>query len=116
MSRWAAGGAEKPGKNVRAPFGLNKCLLDQGGFGFCRQRDHKLAQNGGWRVAVCAQNTNRTDPCRGPVSADNRRTQARLECMKCRFEENADVVGAINVLRAKHAPLAGIASRMAPVK
>jgi putative transposase len=30
---------------------------------------------------------------------DNRQTQARFECVVCGFEENADVVGAINVLR-----------------
>jgi len=33
-------------------------------------------------------------------------TQARFECVKCGFKENADVVGAINVLRAGHARLA----------
>jgi len=40
------------------------------------------------------------------VSADNRKTQARFRCVECGFEENADVVGAINVLRAGHARLA----------
>jgi putative transposase len=40
------------------------------------------------------------------VSADNRRTQARFECVECGFEENADLVGAINILRAGHARLA----------
>jgi transposase len=37
---------------------------------------------------------------------DSRQTQARFECVECGFEENADVVGAINVLRAGHARLA----------
>jgi putative transposase len=32
--------------------------------------------------------------------------QAKFECVECGFEENADVVGAINVLRAGHARLA----------
>ncbi|WP_216352452.1 transposase [Aquaspirillum sp. LM1] len=40
------------------------------------------------------------------MSADNRQTQARFECVLCGFEENADVVGAINVPRAGHARLA----------
>nr|WP_253189566.1 transposase [Aquaspirillum sp. LM1] len=44
--------------------------------------------------------------CCGHVSADNRQTQARFECVLCGFEENADVVGAINVPRAGHARLA----------
>jgi putative transposase len=32
------------------------------------------------------------------VSADNRQTQARFLCVECGFEENADLVGAINIL------------------
>ncbi|WP_235399882.1 transposase [Stutzerimonas stutzeri] len=32
--------------------------------------------------------------------------QAQFRCVECGFEENADVVGAINVLRAGHARFA----------
>ncbi|MGL5201903.1 MAG: zinc ribbon domain-containing protein, partial [Aeromonas veronii] len=39
-------------------------------------------------------------PCCGHISADNRQTQATFECVECDFKENADLVGAINVLRA----------------
>ncbi|AQR65186.1 hypothetical protein BXU06_09025 [Aquaspirillum sp. LM1] len=31
------------------------------------------------------------------MSAANRQTQARFECVACGFEENADLVGAINI-------------------
>ncbi len=103
MSRSAAGTAEAPGRNVRAKSGLNKSILDQGWFEFRRQLDYKLAWNGGWLVAVPPQNTSRTCPCCGHVSAHNRQTQARFACGECGFEENADLVGAINVLRAGHA-------------
>ncbi|MFC6441919.1 transposase [Paenalcaligenes hermetiae] len=106
MSKSAAGTADAPGRNVRAKSGLNKSILDQGWFEFRRQLDYKLAWNGGWLVAVPPQNTSRTCPCCGHVSADNRQTQARFACVECGFEENADVVGAINVLRAGHARLA----------
>ncbi|AQR64255.1 cytosine methyltransferase [Aquaspirillum sp. LM1] len=106
MSRSAAGTPETPGKNVRAKSGLNKSILDQGWFEFRRQLDYKLAWNGGHLIAVPAQNTSRTCPCCGHVSADNRQTQAKFECVACGFEENADLVGAINVLRAGHARLA----------
>ena len=44
------------------------------------------------------QNTSRTCPACGHVSADNRQKQAQFACVECGFEENADVVGAINVL------------------
>lgn len=106
MSKSAAGTTEQPGRNVRAKSGLNKSILDQGWFEFRRQLDYKLAWSGGWLIAVPPQNTSRTCPCCGHVSADNRRTQALFECVECGFEDNADVVGAINVLRAGHARLA----------
>ncbi|MDD3965348.1 MAG: transposase [Candidatus Moranbacteria bacterium] len=106
MSRSAAGTTEQPGRNVRAKSGLNKSILDQGWFEFRRQLDYKLAWQGGWLVAVPPQNTSRSCPCCGHVSADNRQTQARFACVECGFEENADVVGAINVLRAGHARFA----------
>ena len=106
MSKSAAGSTEKPGKNVRAKSGLNKSILDQGWFEFRRQLDYKLAWNGGYLVAVPPQNTSRICPVCGHVSAENRPTQARFACVACGFEENADLVGAINVLRAGHARLA----------
>lgn len=106
MSKSAAGTPEQPGRNVRAKSGLNKSILDQGWFEFRRQLDYKLAWNGGWLVAVPPKNTSRTCPCCAHVSADNRQTQERFECIECGFEGNADVVGAINVLRAGHARLA----------
>jgi putative transposase len=48
-------------------------------------------------LAVPPQNTSRTCPVCGHVSKDNRQTQARFVCVECGFEENADVVGAINI-------------------
>jgi putative transposase len=106
LSKSAAGTTEQPGKNVRAKSGLNKSILDQGWFEFLRQLDYKLAWNGGHLIVVPPRNTSRTCPCCGHVSADNRRTQARFACVQCSFEENADLVGAINVLRAGHARFA----------
>ena len=106
MSRSAAGTADALGKNVRAKSGLNKSILDQGWFEFRRQLDYKLAWRGGHLIAVPPRNTSRTCPYCGHISADNRQTQARFACVECGFEENADVVGAINVLRAGHARLA----------
>ena len=106
MSRSAAGTTDTPGRNVRAKSGLNKAILDQGWGEFRRQLDYKLAWNGGHLIAVSPKNTSRTCPCCGHISADNRQTQATFECVECGFKENADLVGAINVLRAGHAQLA----------
>jgi len=106
MSASAAGTIEAPGTNVRAKSGLNKAILDQGWFEFRRQLDYKTAWSGGHLIAVPPQNTSRTCPCCGHIAKENRQTQARFACVECGFEENADLVGAINVLRAGHARLA----------
>jgi putative transposase len=106
MFKSAAGTTETPGKNVRAKSGLNKAILDQGWHEFRRQLEYKLAWNGGQLVAVPPRNTSRTCPRCDHVAKENRLSQARFECVACGFEENADLVGAINVLRAGHARLA----------
>jgi putative transposase len=102
MSKSAQGSVDQPGKNVRAKSSLNKAILDQGWYEFRRQLEYKLEWAGGWLIAVRPQNTSRTCPACGHVSADNRQTQARFACVECGFEENADVVGAINILARGH--------------
>lgn len=57
-------------------------------------------------LAVNPRNTSRTCPCCKHISADNRPTQAKFECVECGYAENADLVGAINILAAGHAVLA----------
>ena len=103
MSKSAAGTTDAPGRNVRAKSGLNKAILDQGWFEFRRQLDYKLQWGGGHLIAVPPRNTSRTCPACDHVSADNRTSQAKFACVECGFEENADLVGAINILRAGHA-------------
>ncbi|MCX7255241.1 MAG: transposase [Polaromonas sp.] len=98
MSKSAAGNAEKPGKNVAAKSGLNKAILDQGWFEFRRQLDYKLDWNGGILIAVPPQYTSQTCPCCGHVAKENRQTQAKFVCVECGYANNADVVGAMNIL------------------
>ena len=43
-----------------------------------------------------------TCPACGHVAKENRQTQAKFECVDCGHEENADVVGAMNVLARGH--------------
>ena len=102
MPRSAAGDTEKPGKNVRAKSGLTKAILDQGWFEVRRQLAYKLSWNGATLVAVPAHNTSRTCPCCGHVAKENRLSQAKFACVDCGYEENADVVGAMNVLARGH--------------
>jgi putative transposase len=102
MSKSAAGSVESPGKNVRAKSGLNRSILDQGWFEFRRQLEYKLAWNGGMLIVVPPHNTSRECPACGHTAAANRKAQARFCCLECGFCENADLVGAINVLARGH--------------
>ncbi len=106
MSKSTAGGSEAPGRNVGAKSGLNKSILDQGWFEFRRQLDYKQAWLGGEVLAIPPRNTSRTCPACGHVSAENRQTQARFACVECGYENNADLVGALNVLERGHRLLA----------
>ena len=106
MSQSAAGTAENPGTNVAAKSGLNKAIIDQGWGEFRRQLDYKLAWNGGMLFAVPPHYTSQECPECHHVSADNRQTQARFVCVKCRYENHADHVGAINVKERGHRLLA----------
>lgn len=108
MSKSAKGTVEQSGKNVRAKSGLNKSILDQGWHEFVRQLGYKLDWAGGRLVLVNPRNTSRCCPNCGHTSAENRKTQALFKCVapSCGYTENADLVGAINVLRAGHAQLA----------
>ena len=98
MSKSAKGTVETHGKNVKQKSGLNRSILDQSWFEFRRQLDYKTQWQGGFLVAVPPQNTSRTCPCCGHVAKENRQTQANFECVECGYTENADVVGALNVL------------------
>jgi putative transposase len=106
MSRSAAGTVENPGRKVRQKSGLNKSILDQAWAEFRRQLDYKQMWSGGLVVAVPPQNTSRMCPCCGNVSKHNRKTQAVFACVDCGYSENADLVAAINILRAGYARLA----------
>lgn len=106
MSRSAAGTVEQPGRNVSQKAGLNRSILDQGWGEFRRQLEYKVCWAGGQLLAVPAMNTSRTCPRCRHISKDNRKSQAILACVGCGFSENADLVAAINILRAGHARLA----------
>ncbi|MFQ5938192.1 MAG: RNA-guided endonuclease InsQ/TnpB family protein [Acidiferrobacterales bacterium] len=106
MSTSASGTTAKPGRNVRAKAAFNKAILDQGWFEFRRQLDYKLAWNGAHLIAVPARSTSTTCPACHHVAKANRQSQALFKCLECAFEEHADVVGAINILRAGYARLA----------
>ena len=98
MSRSSKGTSEQPGKKVRQKSGLNRSILDQGWGEFRRQLEYKASWHGGLVLAVPPHNTSRTCPCCGHIAKENRQTQAQFLCVECGYANNADVVGAINIL------------------
>ena len=106
MSKSAEGTGEQPGKMVRQKAGLNRNILDQGWGLFRNQLEYKMEWNGGMLLAVPPENTSRTCPCCKLVSQENRKTQAQFECIDCGYKNNADVVGAINILERGYRLLA----------
>ncbi|MFI1419651.1 RNA-guided endonuclease InsQ/TnpB family protein, partial [Streptomyces sp. NPDC020731] len=81
-----------------AKAGLNRSILDAGWglfFGILAQKAESAARR---VIPVDARNTSRTCPACGHVAKENRVTQAKFECVTCGFVENADRVGALNVL------------------
>jgi len=103
MSRSAKGTVEEPGRNVAAKSGMNRGILDQGWGMFREMLAFKLAWRGGRLVAVPPQYTSQTCCNCGHVAKENRTSQSKFECVRCGYTENADHVGAINVLRAGQA-------------
>jgi putative transposase len=106
MSKSASGTVEAPGRCVKAKSGLNKSILDQSWGEFRRQLEYKQVWRGGEVLAIDPRNTSRTCPACKHVSAENRTTQAKFECVECGFAENADLTAAMNILRAGHARFA----------
>ncbi len=123
MSKSSKGTREQHGKRVRQKTGLNRAILDQGWGEFRRQLEYKMLWNGGILLAVPPQNTSRTCPCCHQTSKENRLTQAEFLCVRCGYENNADVVGAINILERGHRLLAcgelaqlGLSAKQEPIE
>lgn len=123
MSKSSKGTSEKHGKMVKQKSGLNRAILDQGWGEFRRQLDYKMAWNGGILLAVPPHNTSRICPMCTHVSKDNRLTQAKFLCVDCGYENNADLVGAMNILERGHRLLAcgelaqsGLSAKQEPIE
>ena len=107
MSKSSKGSSEQYGQRVKPKSGLNRSILDQGWGEFRRQLAYKVSWNGGLLLAVPPHHTSPTGPRRGHIAKENRQTQAEFVCVDCGYENNADVVGAMNVLAREYRVLAG---------
>ncbi|MBM0239131.1 transposase [Micromonospora sp. ATA32] len=100
MTRSAAGTLDAPGANVAVKSGLNRSILDAGWGIFLSILAAKAESAGRTIIAVDPRNTSRTCPACGHCAKENRVSQSHFVCVTCGYTAHADVVGAINVLRA----------------
>ncbi|MFI6005615.1 RNA-guided endonuclease InsQ/TnpB family protein, partial [Streptomyces sp. NPDC051366] len=83
-----------------AKAGLNHSISDAGWGVFLTILHAKAERAGREVIAVDPRNTSRTCPECGHVAAENRPTQDKFHCVSCGHIAHADMVGALNVLRA----------------
>jgi IS605 OrfB family transposase len=106
MSKSASGTHKAPGRKVKQKQSLNRSILDQGWGEFRRQLEYKQAWRNGLYLTVNPKNTSRKCYDCGYISSENRKSQAKFECIVCGYTANADVNAARNILAAGHAVLA----------
>ena len=101
MTASAKGTVENPGKNVKQKSGLNRAILRVGFYDLRHEIEWQLVKAGGVVIAVDPRGTSITCPHCRTGDKRNRPTQAIFKCINksCNFESNADVVGALNVLK-----------------
>ena len=105
MSKSASGTVENKGRQVKAKSGLNKSILDQGWGMMIDMLEYKQHWRGGLLVKVDPRYTSQTCFKCKHVAKENRQTQAKFECVECRYVTNADFNAARNILAAGHAVL-----------
>jgi len=103
MTASAKGTVENPGRNVRQKSGLNRAVLDTA-FGEVRRN---LEYKCGRLIKVNPAYTSQTCSRCGHAEKENRKTQARFQCVSCGFASNADTNAAINIRRLGMAQLHG---------
>ncbi len=95
---------EQPGvylaNGASAKSGLNRSISDAGWGVFLTILHAKAESAGRTVIAVEPRNTSRRCPECGHAAKENRTTQAEFRCTACGHAAHADVVGALNILRA----------------
>jgi len=98
MTKATKGTVEKPSKNASAKRGLNRVITQQSWGLFFELLDYKLSERGGQLIKVDPKFTSQTCNKCGHISKENRKAQSKFVCDSCSYSENADVVGAKNIL------------------
>ena len=111
MTASAKGTIENPGKNVKQKVGLNRGMLDTAWGEIRRNLEYKC----GRLIEVHPAYTSQTCSHCGHADKENRKTQARFQCVSCGFASNADTNAAINIRRLGMARLHGEGSGISTV-
>ena len=99
MTKSAKGTVEDPGRNVKQKSGLNRSLARVAPYGMRMAILWALFKAGGRLILADPKYTSQTCPKCGYTSSSNRPAQAHFGCQLCGYTENADVAGALNVLK-----------------
>ena len=103
MTKSLAGSTATPVVKIKKR-NLNRSILNQGWHEFARQMAYKMAWVGGVFLKVPAYYTSLTCPvptCQN-IDKKNRKTQALFKCVACGYEDNADLVAAMNTKSRGH--------------
>jgi putative transposase len=98
MTKATKGTIEKPATNASAKRGLNRVITQQSWGLFFELLEYKLQDRGGQLIKVDPKYTSQTCNKCGHISKENRKSQSKFVCTVCNYSENADVVGAKNIL------------------
>jgi putative transposase len=101
MSKSAKGTVEKPGKQVKQKTGLNREILDTAPSALMSMIRYKVEETGGEFIETPTKQLKPSQrcPCCGHTHKDNRKKQAEFICVRCGYENNADIVSGINSLK-----------------
>ena len=117
MTKSAKGTVEEPGTRVKQKSGLNRAILRTGFYGLREAVEWQLTKAGGVLEKVPPAYTSCMCPVCGCCDKRNRPKQAVFRCIACGHTENADIVGARNVLRkGRTVPSAHVNKCASPVK
>ena len=117
MTKSAKGTVENPGKKVKQKSGLNRAILRTGFYGLTQAIAWQLEKTGGILEKVNPAYTSCLCPTCGCCDKRNRPKQSVFHCIACGHHQNADTVGAVNVLRkGRTGPSAHVKKSASPVQ
>jgi transposase len=98
MTTSAKGTVEEPGSKVAQKAGLNREILNHSPFKFRLRLEQKCKNKNTEFKVVNPRFTSQTCSSCGHASKENRLTQSQFKCEKCKYECNADINAAKNIL------------------